>query len=176
MLKRTLTALAVLTLGAGTALAHVSLQLKEAPVGSTYRAIFQVPHGCEGKPTTVVRVQIPEGVIAVKPQPKAGWTLEKVKGAYAKSYDYYGTPTGEGVKEIVWSGGSLGDDEYDEFVLRAYLTKDLKAGETLYFPIVQECPDGVTERWIEIPAAGQSADDLELPAPGVKLLEAVSGH
>ena len=47
---------------------------------------------------------------------------------------------------------------------------------TLYFPIVQECPDGVTERWIEIPAAGQSADDLELPAPGVKLLEAVSGH
>lgn len=176
MLKRTLATAAVLVFGSATAFAHVSLQLKEAPVGSTYRAIFQVPHGCEGKPTNVVRVQIPEGVIAVKPQPKAGWTLEKVKGAYAKSYDYYGTPTGEGVKEIVWSGGSLGDDEYDEFVLRVYLTKDLKAGEALYFPVVQECPEGAAERWIEIPAAGQSADDLELPAPGVKLLEAVSGH
>ena len=57
-------------------------------------------------------------------QPKAGWTLEKIRGAYAKSYDYYGTPTSEGVKEIVWSGGNLGDDEYDEFVLRVYLTKD----------------------------------------------------
>lgn len=176
MLKRTLVTAAALVLGAGAAFAHVSLQVKEAPVGSSYRAIFQVPHGCEGKPTNVVRVQIPEGVIAVKPQPKAGWTLEKVRGAYAKSYDYYGTPTSEGVKEIVWSGGTLGDDEYDEFVLRVYLTKDLKAGDTLYFPVVQECPDGVAERWIELPAAGQSADDLELPAPGVKLLEATSGH
>lgn len=176
MLKRMLATVAALAIGSGTAFAHVSLQLKEAPVGSTYRAIFQVPHGCEGKPTNVVRVQIPEGVIAVKPQPKAGWTLEKIKGAYAKSYDYHGTPTTEGVKEIVWSGGSLGDDEYDEFVLRVYLTKDLKAGATLHFPVVQECPDGMAERWIEIPAEGQSADDLELPAPGVKLLEAAGGH
>ncbi|MBN9052369.1 MAG: YcnI family protein [Rhizobiales bacterium] len=176
MLKRTLTAIAVLALGTSTALAHVSLQLKEAPVGGSYRAILQVPHGCEGKATNVLRVQVPEGVIAVKPQPKAGWTLEKIKSAYAKSYDYYGTPTSEGVKEIVWSGGSLGDDEYDEFVLRVYLTKDLKAGETLYFPVVQECADGLAERWIEIPAAGQSVDDLELPAPGVKLLEAAGGH
>jgi uncharacterized protein YcnI len=176
MLKRILATAAALLLGAGTAFAHVSLQLKEAPVGSTYRAIFQVPHGCEGKPTNVVRVRIPEGVIAVKPQPKAGWTLDKIKGAYAKSYDYYGTPTSEGVQEVVWSGGSLGDDEYDEFVLRVYLTKDLAAGGTLHFPVVQECGDGMAERWIEIPAEGQSADDLELPAPGVKLLEAVSGH
>ncbi|GMB82080.1 YcnI family protein [Shinella zoogloeoides] len=176
MLKQTLAATALLALGASAALAHVSLQVREAPVGSTYRAIFQVPHGCEGKPTHVVRVKIPEGVIAVKPQPKAGWTLEKIKGAYAKSYDYYGTPTSEGVKEIVWSGGSLGDDEYDEFVLRVYLTKDLKPGETLYFPVVQECGDGLAERWIEIPADGQSADDLELPAPEVKLLEAAGGH
>jgi len=176
MLKRTLATVAALALGTGAAFAHVSLQLKEAPVGSTYRAVLQVPHGCEGKPTTTLRVQIPEGAIAAKPQPKAGWTLEKVKGAYAKSYDYYGTPVGEGVKEIVWSGGSLADDEYDEFVLRVYLTKDLKAGDTLYFPVVQECADGAAERWIELPAEGQSADDLELPAPGVKLLEATGGH
>ena len=57
MLKRTLATVAALALGSSAALAHVSLQLKEAPVGSTYRAIFQVPHGCEGKPTNVVRVQ-----------------------------------------------------------------------------------------------------------------------
>jgi uncharacterized protein YcnI len=176
MLKTLMTTGAILVLSASAALAHVSLQIKEAPVGSTYRAIFQVPHGCEGKATNAVRVQIPEGVIAVKPQPKAGWKLEKIRGAYAKSYDYYGTPTSEGVKEIVWSGGSLGDDEYDEFVLRVYLTGDLKVGETLHFPVVQECGDGVAERWIEIPAAGQSEDDLELPAPGMKLLEKVSGH
>ena len=75
------------------------------------------------------------------------------------------------MKEIVWTGGSLADDEYDEFVLRAYLTGDLKPGTTLYFPVVQECTDGATHRWIEIPAEGKSADDYEEPAPGLSLIE-----
>ena len=157
-------------LGATAALAHVTLENQQAPVASSYKAVFRVGHGCHGKPTIKVRVQIPEGVIAVKPQPKPGWTLDKVKGQYAKSYDYYGTPTSEGVKEIVWSGGSLSDDDYDEFVLRGYLTGDLKTNTKLYFPVVQECPDGAAERWIEIPADGKSADDYEQPAPGLKLL------
>lgn len=91
MLKQILAAVAVAALGASNALAHVSLETKEAAVGSTYKAVLRIPHGCEGKPTNVVRVKIPEGVIAVKPMPKAGWTLEKVKGAYAKSYDLHGT-------------------------------------------------------------------------------------
>jgi uncharacterized protein YcnI len=176
MIKTLVTTATILALGSSAALAHVSLQVKEAPVGASYRAILQVPHGCEGKPTTTLRIKLPEGVIAVKPQPKPGWSLEKVKGAYAKSYDYHGTPTSEGVTEVIWSGGSLADDEYDEFTLRVFLTPDLKAGETLYFPVVQECVDGSAERWIETPAAGQSADDLELPAPGLKLLEKASGH
>ena len=171
MLKRTLATVAALALGSSAALAHVSLQLTEAPVGSTYRAIFQVPHGCEGNPTNVVRVQIPEGVIAVKPQPKACWMLEKIKGAYAKSYDYYGTPTSEGVKEIVWSGGNLGDDEYDEFVFRAYITDTFKPGQTVAFPVVQECEGGATTRWIEVPAEGKSADDYQHPAPTIKIVD-----
>lgn len=176
MLKKLI--LAALAVGAASApaLAHVSLETGEAPVGSTYKAVFRVPHGCEGAPTNVVRVKIPEGAIAVKPMPKPGWQLEKVRGKYEQTYDYYGTPTGEGVTEIVWSGGSLPDDEYDEFVLRAYLTPGLEIGSTLYFPVVQECSGGKAERWIELPAAGQSGDDLELPAPGIKLLEKAGGH
>ena len=176
MLKKLMLATAVLGMAAAPAFAHVTFEKKEAPVGSTYKAVLRVPHGREGKPTNVVRVQIPEGVIAVKPMPKPGWTLEKIKGSYAGSYDYHGTPTSEGVKEIVWSGGNLGDDEYDEFVLRGYLTPDLAVGSTLYFPVVQECPEGAVERWIEIPAQGQTSDDLDLPAPGIELLEKVGGH
>lgn len=170
-IARALSAIALITLGATAASAHITLETQQAPVSSTYKAVLRVGHGCEGKPTIKLRVQIPEGVISVKPMPKTGWTLEKIKGAYAKSYDYYGTPASEGVKEIVWSGGSLADDEYDEFVLRAYLTGDLKPGEKLYFPVVQECTDGVTHRWIEIPEAGKSADDYEQPAPGLTLTE-----
>lgn len=162
-------AAAFAALGATQALAHVTLETQTASVGSTYKAVARVPHGCKGAATTKVRVQIPEGVIAVKPMPKAGWTLETVKGKYDRAYDNYGTPTSEGVKEVVWSGGKLLDEHYDEFVFRAYLTTDLKPDVTLYVPIVQECEGGGVERWIEIPAAGKVSDDYKFPAPGVKL-------
>lgn len=160
----------VAAFAAGPAFAHVTLETQQAPVGSTYKAVLRVPHGCKGAATTKVRVRIPEGVIAVKPMPKPGWTLETAKGKYEKAYDYYGTPTAEGVTEVSWSGGKLLDEHYDEFVLRAYLTADLNPDTTLYVPIVQECEGGAVERWIEIPAAGKSADDYKFPAPGVKLM------
>lgn len=153
----------------GAARAHVTLETQQASPGSSYKAVLRVPHGCKGSATTRIRVQIPEGVIAVKPMPKAGWTLETTKGALAKAYDYYGEATTQGVKEISWSGGRLPDEFYDEFVFRGFLAKDLKAGDMLYFPVVQDCEQGV-ERWIEIPAPGHAADDDGTPAPGVKLV------
>jgi uncharacterized protein YcnI len=171
MLRKMILAAAACPLLASPAFAHVTLEQGEAAVGSPYKAVLRVPHGCDGKATVAIRLQIPEGVIAAKPMPKPGWKLDKIKGKYAKTYDYYGTPLGEGVKEIDWSGGSLPDDEYDEFIVRAMLTSDLPVGQMLYFPVVQECDGGAVERWIQIPAAGQSEDDLETPAPGVKLLE-----
>lgn len=175
MLKKLALALGMAAV-AGPAFAHVTLEGREAPVGSTYKAVLRVPHGCEGKPTNVVRVRVPEGMFAVKPMPKPGWKLEKVIGKYEKTYDNHGTEVTEGVKEVVWSGGNLADDEYDEFVLRGSLAGDLPVGSVLYFPVVQECPEGLAERWIEIPAEGQRSDDLEMPAPGVKLIEKKSNH
>lgn len=176
MLKKLKVTAALLVLGTAPAFGHATLEVTEARVGSSYKAVIRIPHGCGGKPTIAVRVQIPEGVIAAKPMPKPGWTLEKIKGPYENSYDYYGTPMTEGMKEIAWRGGSLADDEYDEFVFRAFLTESLPVGETLYLPVVQECPDGAAERWIEVPADGQTGDDLEYPAPGIRLLEKRSGH
>lgn len=164
-----LSASAFLLFGTSAAFAHITLETQEAPVGSTYKAILRVPHGCDGKATTAVRVQIPEGVISVKPMPKPGWTLQTKKGKYEKSYQLYGQAVTDGVKEVDWSGGSLPDEFYDEFVFRGTLAADLPAGEKLYFPVVQEC-DGVADRWIEIPAAGQDEDALEFPAPGITLL------
>lgn len=155
----------------GAAAAHVTLEQQEAKVGAGYKAVLKTPHGCKGAPTTTVRVRIPEGVISVKPMPKPGWKLETVKGPYAKTYDFYhNTKLAEGVKEVVWSGGELPDAFYDEFVLTGFLAADLPAGTTLYFPVVQECPGGAAERWIEIPKDGEPASALEKPAPGLKLL------
>ncbi|TKA97728.1 DUF1775 domain-containing protein [Cereibacter changlensis] len=173
MLK-TLALSALFAATASLASAHATLEQAEAPAESTYKGVMRIGHGCGAEPTLKVRIQIPEGVIAVKPMPKAGWTLEIVNGSYAKTYDYYETPMSEGVKELVWTG-ELSNDHYDEFVFRGRLTADLPAGSTVYFPTVQECANGA-ERWIEIPAEGQNPDDLEGPAPGVKLIEATHGH
>src|SRR3954471_10793637 len=162
---------AAVLLTAGAAHAHVTLENRQAAVGSYYKATFAVPHGCAGSATTKIRVQIPEGVIAVKPMPKPGWNLEAVKGKYAASYDYHGAKLSEGVKEVVWSGGKLADDNYDEFVFASYLTGNLKPNSMLYFPVVQECEQGAS-RWIDIPAEGHDAHghDSKSPAPGVKLM------
>jgi uncharacterized protein YcnI len=147
---------------------HATLESDEAKIASLYKAVMRVPHGCEGSPTLKVRIQIPEGVIAVKPMPKADWALETVKGDYAQSYTLWGEPVTSGVKEIIWTGRLL-DEHYDEFVFRGYLSDQLPANTTIYFPTVQECEQGV-DRWIEIPAEGKSPDDYEYPAPGLKLL------
>jgi uncharacterized protein YcnI len=72
------------------AFAHITLQTQQAPVGSYYKAVFRVPHGCAGSPTTSIKVRIPEGVIDVKPQPKPGWTLQIIKGKYAHPYNHHG--------------------------------------------------------------------------------------
>ncbi|KAB0266835.1 YcnI family protein [Microvirga brassicacearum] len=153
---------------AAPALAHSTLEVQQAPVNSTYKAVVRIGHGCEGSPTLKVRIRIPDGVIAVKPMPKSGWTLEIVRSAYDKSYDYHGTPLTEGVKEIVWTG-RLPDEHYDEFVFRGYLTSGLQPDAMLYFPTVQECEKGA-DRWIEIPTEGKSAGDYKFPAPALKLL------
>jgi len=155
--------------GSTAAHAHITLEQKEAAVGSSYKATFRVPHGCGASPTVKIRVRIPDGVIGVKPMPKPGWQLDIAKGPYDKPYALSHGSISEGVKEVAWSGGRLPDDYYDEFVLTAFLTNELTPGRTLYFPVVQECENGV-HRWIEIPPEGTPASKLEEPAPGLKLL------
>jgi uncharacterized protein YcnI len=161
---------ALLALAISPAGAHVSLETKQAAVGASYKAVFAVPHGCVGSPTVKIRVQIPEGVIAVKPMPKAGWSVDVVEGTYASEYDFHGNKVSSGAKEVVWSGGKLPDHNYDEFMISTFLTDGLKPNSTLYFPVVQECEKGVS-RWIEIPAEGAArSHEGKSPAPGVKLL------
>lgn len=168
-----LTALAA-GLVAPLAHSHVTLQAREAPVDSSFRAVFSVMHGCNGSPTTKIRIRIPEGVVGVRPQPKAGWTLELVKGDYEKPHMRHGSQISSGVRELVWQGGPLADEHFDEFVFTSYLSSDLTPDSMLYFPVVQECEKGV-ERWIDLPSDSQmnGADDhADSPAPGLRLLPA----
>jgi periplasmic copper chaperone A len=152
--------------------AHVTLEQQQAPVGSSYKGVMRVPHGCEGTATTSIRVRIPDGVIGVKPMPKPGWQLNVVSGKYSKPYTLRGAKVTEGVTELSWLGSKLPDAYYDEFVFTSVLAEELEPGKSIYFPVVQECEKGI-HRWIEIPKDGEhgghGAGAVE-PAPGLRLL------
>jgi uncharacterized protein YcnI len=152
--------------------AHITLETRDAPVGSPYKAVLRVAHGCSGSATTAIRVRLPEGFVDVKPMPKPGWTIDIVSGAYAKPFTSGHAKVSKGVTEVSWSGGKLPDAFYDEFVLVGTIADELQPGGTLYFKVVQECEKGV-HRWIENPGAGEGgrmqSEDSE-PAPALKLL------
>lgn len=151
------------------ALAHVTLEQREASVGASYKAVFRVPHGCEGSPTVRLTVHLPEGVIAVKPMVKPGWQIDVTRGAYEKAYSYFhGAKFSEGVREVAWSGGKLPDAFYDEFVLSVFIAGELTPGRMLYFPVVQTCEKGA-HNWVEIPPADKAGTPIGDPAPGLML-------
>lgn len=159
------------------ALAHATFENGQAQQNSTYKAVLRVPHGCDGQATHTVRVTIPEGMIAVKPMPKAGWTLKTTSTPYVKPYSLYGRDVKDGVSEIVWSGGQLGDDQYDEFIFQTRITDRVPAMQTLHVPVVQECATSQV-KWTEMPAAGQDPHALKFPAPGIHIMAAnqAGGH
>jgi len=165
-MRKTLVAVAILIAAPGAA-AHVTLEQRQAPADSYYKAVLRAPHGCKGSPTVRMRVRLPEGVTSVKPQPKPGWKLEITRAKLAQPLDDgHGGKITETVGEVAWSGGALADEHFDEFMIMLKLPD--RPGTTLYFPVVQECKQGVN-RWIEIPAQDKSAHDLKEPAPALRL-------
>ncbi len=161
-------ALCALSITASSAFSHVTLDQQQVEANTTYKAILRVGHGCEGLPTTVLRVQIPAGFLNPKPMPKAGWTLQMIVGKLAAPYDSNGKQITEGVSEIVWTANSpdmaIKDSEYDEFVLRGRAAMQVGAA---WFKVTQLCKDGAKEGsnpWTEIPTQGTSTRGLKYPA------------
>ncbi|WP_342634983.1 YcnI family protein, partial [Rhodoplanes roseus] len=160
---------------AAPAAAHVTLERAEATPGAGYKAVLRVPHGCGSAATLTVRVTIPDGLIAVKPMPKPGWTLAVTQGAYAKPYEFmHGITFKDGVREITWTG-RLEDAFYDEFVFSGFVAGTVEPGTTLVVPVVQECEQG-TAAWTEVPAAGQDPHALKTPAPSIRVIAPPESH
>lgn len=153
--------------------AHVTFLDGDAPQDSTFIATLQVPHGCDGKATTEVRVKLPEGFVFAKPQPKAGWDLEVIKGDYQKNYDNHGEQVKSGPLEVRWKDGNLSDDFYDTFVVRGSIS-GVAAGASLAFPVTQLC-GGTSEVWDQVAAEGVNPHSLKSPAPVLRIV-AAEGH
>lgn len=174
-----ITAFAALMASASSvhAFAHATFVNPVAEQESTIVAALQIPHGCEGGlATTEVRMVLPEGFIAAKPQPKAGWELEIISGDYQKSYDNHGKEMKSGPVEIRWKGGNLPDAFYDTFNVRGKVS-GIDANVELPFKVTQLCGATATAKWDEIAKAGQDPHSLDHPAPTIKVsAKKESGH
>ena len=168
-IKRATFAAITATLAATSALAHTSFVNATAEEESTIVAALQVPHGCDGGlATTEVHIVLPEGFISAKPQPKAGWDLEIIKGDYQKTYKNHGQDVKGGPIEIRWKGGNLPDDFYDTFNIQGKIT-GVAPGTALPFKVKQLCGDKGTASWDQIAAESQDPHSLENPAPVIRV-------
>ena len=156
---------------------HVVLGEPAALASTSYRATLNVGHGCEGSPTTALRVTLPAGFRGAKPMPKAGWQLAIKNARLATPYDSHGKTVTDDVSEITWTATAqvhgLPDAHYDEFVLRGGLSA---AAGPMWFKVLQTCEKGSID-WAEVPAKGTSTQGLKFPAALLQVIESgAAGH
>lgn len=162
-------------LSTGGASAHAVLDVREAPAGSYFKGVIRIGHGCGTSPTVRVTVQIPAGILSVRPQPKAGWTIDIRKKTLPEPIvGPHGKTVTEVVSEVVWRGGSLPNEHFDEFALQMKLP-DAADGGVLHFPVIQDCEQGA-RAWVDVPKPGQSRRDLKSPAPTLTLTANPQAH
>ncbi|RUR03403.1 YcnI family protein [Labedella endophytica] len=139
--------------------AHVGVTPDTTAAGSYANLTFAVPHGCDGSPTTEIRITIPESVITVTPTVNPNWDVTKVASETDPDY----------TAEVVYTAKTpLADGLRDTFTLSVPLPAG-EAGDVVEFPVLQTCEVGSTE-WNEETVAGE--DEPEHPAPAVVLTAA----
>jgi uncharacterized protein YcnI len=159
---------------AGTAGAHITPDPGEAPSDSFATLSFGVGHGCEESPTTQVRIKVPPTVPSVTPAVHPFWDISTKEGKKDK-VELHGETITRGISEVTFTAKEpLPADRLDSVRMSVKLPAG-EEGETIYFPTLQKCEEGAN-RWIQIPAEGESGEELESPAPAVVLTAAEGGH
>lgn len=155
MIGRTMVAVAlgiVLLLAAsGVASAHVTVWPRQANAGAFEKYTVRVPTE-KDNPTVQVELLFPEGLRVSSFQPKPGWTYEVQKDAAGNTIG------------VVWSGGSIGPGEFDEFAFVA--ANPAEPGE-LVFVAHQTYADGSVVSWEGPPGSDYPASVTTIvAAPG----------
>ena len=142
------------------ALAHVAATPATTSAGAYTAVAFRVGHGCDGKPTVALRLEIPAAVAQARPRAIAGWRIAIEKA-----------PDGR-TSAVTWRG-RLPEAQFETFEL---LFKAPDQPGPLYFPATQTCSGGQVQ-WTEIPRPGEAAGALSHPAPVVSVTPSgAAGH
>lgn len=140
--------LAALVLGVTVASAHVTVNPNESAAGGFERYAVRVPTE-KPVPTVKLELEIPANVTFSKVAPKPGWKYELKKDAAGK------------VTGIVWSGGSIAADEFDEFYFQARNPKD--PGK-IAWKAYQTYGDGSVVEWVEPEGSSRPASITNIKA------------
>ena len=127
------------------ALAHAEITPARVPANGESNFVLSVA-GEEDAPTVKVAVQMPAGMLNVKPLSAGRWQ-----------------PTMAG-RVITWTGGRFPQGESGEFTITAQFPN--RPGVRLRFPTVQTYGNGTVVRWIGAPSS-------DTPAPTILLTAAV---
>lgn len=150
---------------AGPAFAHVTANPDKGTAGKYFETKLRISHGCEGSDTVEIQVSLPKGFVTAKPQYKPGWTATVIKSKLDKPVPAgHGKMADEQIDQIIWKGGPLPHDQYDEFGL---LVKLPDGPGIVWLPVKQTCVKGV-EDWKNVPAGGDW-HSTDHPAPFVKI-------
>lgn len=155
--------------------AHVGVKADTTAAGETSIVTFGFGHGCGESPTTALVIQVPEQFTSATPVFAPGWSIEVEKEELEEPISgSHGEEITERTATVTFTADEpIENNIYAMVSLRLSLPEDA-AGETIYFPVIQECEDGETG-WIEIPQEGEDSHSLESPAPALTVTEPESG-
>jgi len=164
--------LTALVAAAVPASAHVTIP--EPVVAGGFGIITcTVPNERDDAGTVSLEVQHPrdEVLASVRPQPKAGWTVETTARTLDEPVELFGREVTEVVDTVTWTaddGTSIEPGQFDTFSLQAGPFPE--GVDALAVPAIQICSSGEEVAWIEETPEG--GEEPESPAP---LLSIVAG-
>ncbi|MBB0246069.1 DUF1775 domain-containing protein [Streptomyces alkaliphilus] len=167
----TLLAAGLVLTGAGTAVAHVTVDPSEVP-GGGYRTVnIKVPNERDDASTVEVELYLDTDhpIASVMPQPVPGWDIEIETTELDEPLEMHGRQITEVPSRIVWSGGEINPGMFQQFpVSMGRLPSDV---DRLVLNAIQTYDSGEVVRWIDEPT-----DDAEHPAATLTLTAAADDH
>lgn len=157
-------------LPAGSVLAHVTVNPREATAGSYAKLAFRVPNERDAAATTKLEVAFPmeHPFASVSVRPKPGWTYTVEKTKLATPVTAHGDEITEAVSRITWTGGAVKPGEFEEFEVS--VGRLPQGVDSITFKALQTYSDGEVVRWIEEATPG--GEEPDRPAPVLDLTKA----
>lgn len=100
---------------------------------------FSVGTACGAGPPAAIAIDMPEGVIEVRPHAMDGWRLTVEEGALAYVYPHRGSILSSAVRRASWT--RAGAETVETTVVVAMRLTDFPVGEGVVFPVAITCPD-----------------------------------